>query len=97
LLSATLQLLTYQKFGGVMSYINAATSTSPSTDADSSQFQGMGMIFIVSESFPILAMMGFAVYAQKYKRLRTLPVLIGVLMIFFSVANVFWWSPWQSF
>jgi hypothetical protein len=89
LLSATLQLLTYQKFGGVMSYINAATSTSPSTDADSIQFQGMGMIFIVSESFPILAMMGFAVYAQKYKRLRTLPVLIGVLMIFLVLQMFF--------
>ena len=89
LLSATLQVLTYQKFGGVMSYINAATSTSPSTDADSSQFQGMGMIFIVSESFPILAMMGFAVSAQKYKRLRTLPVLIGVLIVFLVLQMFF--------
>jgi hypothetical protein len=103
LISAALQVLTYQKFGGVMSYINAATSTS--IDTDSNQFQGMGMIFIVSESFPILAMMGFAVYAQKYKRLRTLPVLIGVLMVFLvfqmffgglrgSRANTIWALFW---
>ncbi|MEZ2238844.1 MAG: hypothetical protein ACBR20_15475 [Microcoleus sp.] len=89
LLSATLQVLTYQKFGGVMSYINAATSTSLSTDPDSIQFQGMGVIFIVSESFPILAMMGFAVFAQKYKRLRTLPVLIGVLIVFLVLQMFF--------
>ncbi len=87
LLSFTLQAFTYQKFGGVMGYINTATSIS--SDADSSKFQGMGVLFIVSESFPILALMGFAIHAQKYKRLRTLPVLIGVLIVFFVLQIFF--------
>ena len=85
LISAVLQVFTYQKFGGVIAYINAATSN----DTESSQFQGMGILFIVSESFPILALIGFAIYAQKYKRLRSLPVLIGVLMIFFVLQLFF--------
>ena len=85
LISAGLQVFTYQKFGGVIAYINAATST----DTESNQFQGMGILFIVSESFPILALIGFAIYGQKYKRLRSLPVLIGVLMIFFVLQMFF--------
>ncbi|MEG4106149.1 O-antigen polymerase [Microcoleus sp. S13_C5] len=85
LISAVLQVFTYQKFGGVMAYINAATSN----DTESNQFQGMGILFLVSESFPILALIGFAVYAQKYKRLRTLPVLIGVLIVFFVLQMFF--------
>ena len=101
LISAVLQVFTCQKFGGVIIYINAATST----DTESDKFQGMGILFIVSESFPILALIGFAIYAQKYKRLRSLPVLIGVLMIFFvlqmffgglrgSRANTIWAFLW---
>lgn len=85
LVSVVLQVLTYQKFGGVMGYINAATSN----DTESNQFQGMGILFIISESFPILALIGFAVYAQKYKRLRTLSVLIGVLIVFFVLQMFF--------
>jgi hypothetical protein len=86
LLSAVLQVFTYQKFGGVMNYISAATSKEAE---DASQFKGMGILFIVSESFPILAMMGFVVYAQKYKRLRTLTILIGVLMVFLVLQMFF--------
>lgn len=84
-ISAVLQVFTYQKFGGVMAYINAATSH----DTESEKFQGMGLLFIVSESFPILALIGFSVYAQKYKQLRTLPVLTGVLMVFFVLQMFF--------
>ena len=85
LISAVLQVFTYQKFGGVIAYIDAATSN----NTESSQFQGMGILFIVSESFPILALIGFVIYAQKYKRLRSLPVLIVVLMIFFVLLLFF--------
>jgi hypothetical protein len=86
LLSGVLQVLTYQKFGGVMNYISAATSQNAE---DASLFKGMGILFIVSESFPIVAMMGFAIWAQKHKKLRTLPALIGVLIVFFVLQLFF--------
>lgn len=85
-ISAALQVFTYQKLGGVMGYINAATSND---FKEPSQFEGMGILFIISEAFPILALIGFAIYSQKYKRLRTLPVLIGVLMVFFILQMLF--------
>ena len=86
LISGVLQLLTYQKFGGVMNYISAATSQDAE---DASQFKGMGILFIVSESFPIVAMMGFAICAQKQKTMRTLPALIGVMIVFFVLQLFF--------
>jgi len=81
-ISAGLQVLVYQKFGGVMGYINAV-------EEKSHNFQGMGVLFIVSESFPILAMMGFAVCTQRNKRLRTLPVLLLILTAFLVLQMLF--------
>jgi hypothetical protein len=86
LISAVLQVLTYQKFGGVMNYISVATSKEAE---DASLFKGMGILFIVSDSFPIVAMMGFAIRAKKHKELRTLPALTGVLIVFFVLQLFF--------
>ena len=59
--SAVLQLLVYQKFGGISNYIEAATREA--NREGEGEFAGSGIVFLFSESFPILAMMGFAAYA----------------------------------
>ncbi|MBR8834772.1 MAG: hypothetical protein DSM106950_12220 [Stigonema ocellatum SAG 48.90 = DSM 106950] len=84
MLSAVLQIMVYQKFGGIMSYIASVSDSEELT-----KFEGMGVMFLFSESFPILAMMSFAVYAQRHKRLQTWPVLIVVLLLFLILQMFF--------
>lgn len=85
-LAAGLQLLVYIRFGGIMSYIASATDL---TGVGKEAFSGMGLLFMLSESFPILAMMGFAAYAHNDKKLQTLPVLLLVLVIFLGLQFLF--------
>lgn len=86
MLSAVLQLMVYQKFGGISGYIDAATRAAR---REGDEFQGMGIVVLFSESFPILSMMGFAAYAQKNKRRQTWMVLIIVLLIFLGLQMLF--------
>jgi hypothetical protein len=81
-LSAILQIRVYQQFGGIMGYITSAIE-------ETSEFDGMGLVFLFSETFPILAMMAFAVYAQRHKRLQTWTVLIIVLLLFLVLQMFF--------
>lgn len=81
-LSFVLQIRVYQQFGGIMGYINSAIE-------ESSGFEGMGFVFLFSETFPILAMMAFSVYAQRKGRLQTWPVLIVVLLLFLVLQMFF--------
>lgn len=87
-LSAFLQMLVYLKFGGISDYIQAATDINDIA-AREEKFQGMGIVFLFSESFPILGMIGFAVHAQKNKQKITWPVLIAVLIIFLVLQMLF--------
>lgn len=82
-ISLVLQTMVYSRFGGVLGYIASATS------GDESAFEGMGILFLFSESFPILAMMAFGVYAQKYKRLNSWPILLIILVIFLALQMFF--------
>jgi len=84
ILSAVLQIGVYQQSGGIMGYIDAARAT----ESDSN-LTGMGIVFLFSESFPILAMMAFTVYAQRNKRLQTWTVLIVVLLLFLVLQMFF--------
>ena len=86
MISAILQLMVYQKFGGIANYIESATRALTGGD---NEFKGMGIVFLVSESFPILSMMAFAVYAQTRKRLQTNTVLIISLIIFLGLQLIF--------
>jgi hypothetical protein len=83
-LSVVLQLKVYQDFGGIMGYIASVTDAEALT-----KFEGMGIVFLFSESFPILAMMAFAIYAQQNKRLQSWPVLILVLLLFLVLQMFF--------
>jgi hypothetical protein len=87
IIAAILQLMVYQKFGGIANYIDAATRAARREGED--EFQGMGILFLLSESFPILAMMGFTVYAQTKKQLQTRTVLLLVLIVFLGLQLFF--------
>jgi hypothetical protein len=55
-ISAGLQLLVYVEHGGILGYVDAFTR-SVGLPQTQSAFAGMGWVFILSESFPILAML----------------------------------------
>jgi hypothetical protein len=85
-LSAGLQIMVYQQFGGILGYINSATNIG---QEGSKAFEGLGIVFLFSESFPILAMMAYAFYARKHKMLRTWPILLIVLAFFLVLQLLF--------
>ncbi|MDJ0617723.1 MAG: hypothetical protein QNJ63_13445 [Calothrix sp. MO_192.B10] len=87
ILAAILQLMVYQKFGGLENYIAAATRAARREGEN--EFQGMGIVFLLSESFPILSMMAFAVYAKTKKWLQTNTALIIALIIFLGLQLIF--------
>lgn len=84
LFTGALQLWVYAKFGGVGGYIDAATDLSTDT-----KMAGMGIVFLFSETFPILALMLFAVCAKDKPGWQSWPVLIGVLVAFLVLRVLF--------
>jgi hypothetical protein len=82
LCTAGLQLVVYARFGGIGGYVGEF-------EKGSTGFSGMGWVFMISESFPILAMMGFAVIAQKRPVLKSWVAIIIVLAIFFLAKMLF--------
>lgn len=84
IISAALQVLVYQRFGGIIGYINSSVLRE-----GIDEFKGLGLVFLFSESFPTLAMIGFAVYAQKSKKKQSWFVLAIVLLIFFVLQLLF--------
>ena len=85
-LTALLQALVYASYGGLVGYIEAATDQS---DNPRNTMPGMGMLFMVTETFPILAMMGFVVSARYRSRLQSWPALMMALAAFFVLAMLF--------
>ena len=79
--SLILQAWVYTSRGGIYGYITAYT------ERDIYAFQGMGLLFMISESFPILAIMGYAVFAKRRNLLKSWPV-IAFVFISFLVAQV---------
>jgi len=97
------QLFVYASFGGIDGYVNAYMGLLSGKDA----FRGTGWITLVAESFPMLAMMGFAVVARRFQVLRSGAVialvltLLLVLQIFFgglrgSRSNTIWALLWAA-
>lgn len=81
-LSASLQLWFYFRIGGIAGYIQAYES-------QSGEFRGMGLLFALSEGFPILFIVGFAVWAAKRRAQPTWATLLLVLLVFILLRIVF--------
>src|SRR5262249_40167274 len=50
---------------------------------------GMGPVYMVSESFPVVALMAYAVFAQRRPWCRSWAALVPVLCVFFLLAMLF--------
>jgi len=84
LVTGLLQLWVYARFGGILGYMHAATGLE-NPDA----MRGMGWIFMISESFPILALMAFAVYAGRKESYKSWSVIVLLLLLYFILKMLF--------
>jgi hypothetical protein len=82
LTSLSAQVLVFISFGGIQGYISEF-------ERGSERFAGMGLVFIVSESFPILAVIGFIYWASRRQKTVSWPVLFGVILAFFVLRFLF--------
>src|SRR5262245_37989322 len=81
--SALLQIWVYVRMGGVRGYIEAATDMN-----DRQRMRGMGPLFMVSESFPIIAAMSFVAFARG-RAVRSWLVLVPMLALSFGLLLFF--------
>jgi len=84
LVAALLQIQVYAGFGGILGYMQTVTDLE-----NTNAMQGMGWIFMISESFPILALMAFAVYAARKESCKSWPVIVLVLLVYFILKMLF--------
>ena len=84
LVTGLLQLWVYARFGGILGYMQAATDLE-NPDA----MRGMGWIFMISESFPILALMAFAVYTGRKEFYKSWSVIVLLLLVYFILKMLF--------
>lgn len=82
LITLALQIQVYMSYGGILGYIQAY-------EARSGEFQNMGWIFLVSESFPILALMGFGVYKNMKSRSCSTLTIFLVIVAFLLLSLFF--------
>ena len=105
-ISGVLQAWFYASHGGVMTYIDTITANVGVAEEDQAD-RGMGIVFMVSESFPILAILLFAVLAERRKYARGLAIVLIALTAFFvlkiffgglrgSRSNIVWGLFWAA-
>jgi hypothetical protein len=79
--SIGLQIWVYDRFGGMAGYISAYLD-------DPYSFRGWAPVFVLSESFPILAAIAYAFCARRRPGWRSLPAVL-VFFAFFLAAKLF--------
>lgn len=84
--TAALQAFVYARFGGIGGYV--ALFETESTTGKSS-FTGLGWVFIVSESFPRLAFMAFALLLWRRRRPPAWGEVAAALALFFGLLVLF--------
>jgi hypothetical protein len=82
-LTGGLQIWVYFSMGGLFGYIGAFTGPSEALP------KGMGVLFMFSESFPILLIFGFVFYSLYYNKNHSWWVLLLVLAVFFILRMFF--------
>jgi hypothetical protein len=86
ILTAILQSWVYLQAGGISAFIDIFQE---SYQGNEDRFAGWGWIFMISESFPIIAAFAAAAYARK-KRLVPTPFQLGVcLLVLFALEIYF--------
>lgn len=81
MVTGALQVWVYARFGGVQGYIDAFSRQ---------EFKGMGWIFAISESFPILVIFGYVAFARGHSGPRTRWWTIGaILLVFVALQLIF--------
>jgi len=82
LITMLVQVYVYHSFGGILAYIHAY-------EDQSEAFRGMGWIFTISEGFPILAFMAYAVIARKNPMFRSWSIIILAIVLFLLARTLF--------
>lgn len=88
LISGSIQMAFYAARGGILGYIESVTADVGVSEVDSVD-AGMGIVFMVSESFPILAIIFYTVATERKKYLRVTGVILGVFVAFFLLKMIF--------
>jgi hypothetical protein len=73
IVSAILQIWVYKQSGGIVGYVTSFQEDTMTA------FKGMGIIFMLSETFPVLMMMGFVVYARRHPFCRRWIVILPMM------------------
>lgn len=93
------QVGVYAHFGGISAYMNAAL--------DDTNFEGLGVIFLFSESFPIIAFIAFSFWAKRrYHKVPWHLIILALIVFFFaklmfgglrgSRSNTIWGIFWAT-
>ena len=82
LLSLAGQSWIFWKFNGLSGYIAAI-------ERGEGEFYGMTWVFMFADSFPILGLIGYAVYARNRRKTVAWPALLAVLALFFLLEIIF--------
>lgn len=85
--SGALQIWVYAQYGGVIGYIEAFSQSIG--DPDAAFAENMGWIFMLSESFPMLAMITFAAAAGRSRTAKSWLVIVVVLLGVFTLRMLF--------
>ena len=82
IIMGVLQLYVYYTQGGIISYITSYTERAGS-------FEGMGWIFAISESFPIVGIILLATFLRNSKYKKSYFMILNILIIFFLIRMIF--------
>jgi hypothetical protein len=81
-ISAVMQVYVYSRFGGIGGYVDAF-------EEGAENFQGMGWIFAISESFPILLVFALAIFAHRRGLGKTMASLVVMGVVILAIAFLF--------